>query len=300
MSKGLEVKKIIFGELRKISSKEFRDSTGMNMPWDGLVDSADIKLILANSSEETKKAYIYIIARPDILPTSSQFTSRTDVEVKPGEEREVNYVVPMFGIPSSDYRDYTGPWRCAVDVTVSNSPKVPRWTLNKVKYYDIPAKVEVDELEESKFDIHKALDELEKTTLLNDFHIEGSPKGNVKSIKAKLFNFGENTQYIGIDIRAERRKKEHNWGYGGQFFYEIKPKEEIPVDINLSSCLPMDIPLEYLMGMEYLRIRAASIPEYVFKSQKARAWFIWRSYEEEENYKSLIAKFDFYFKEGEV
>lgn len=31
--------------------------------------------------------------------------------------------------------------------------------------------------------------------------IEGSPKGNVKPIKAKLFNFGSKTQYIGIDTK---------------------------------------------------------------------------------------------------
>jgi len=296
--KGLEVKNILFGELKQISSEEFRDSTGMNMPWDGLVDSADVKLILSNNSKETKKAYIHVIARPDMLPTVSQFTNRTDVEVKPGEEKEVSYIAPMFGIPSSDYKDYAGPWRCAVEVTVSDSTK-GKAPLKKVKYYDIPAKVEADELEKSEFDIHKALDELEKTTVFQDFHLVGSPKDGVKFIRAKLVNFGENIQYIGIDMRAERRKsEEHQWGYGGQFFYEVGPKEEIPVDIKPGSCLTVEIPLKYLTGMEYLRIIAVSIPEYVFKSQKARAWFIWRSYEEEENYKSLIAKFDFYFKQG--
>ena len=57
--------------------------------------------------------------------------------------------------------------------------------------------------------------------------------------------------------------------------------------------------LSWVPGTEYLRIRAVSIPKYIYRSQKARSWFLWRSYNEEENYKSLIAKFDFYFREAE-
>ncbi len=301
MKKGLEVKKIVFGELRQVGSQEFSDCLGMNLPWDGLMDGTDVKLLLANNSKETKKAYIDAISRPDILQAELQSGFHTDVDVKPGEEKEVIYIVPMFSISSSDYRDYTGPWRCIVTITVFDQQLQGKVLLKKVKYYDIPAKVEVDALEDSKFDIHEALSELEKTTVLHDFHIEGSPKESVKSIKAKLFNFGENIQYIGIDMRAERKKRKegHSWGYGTQLFYKVNPKEEIPVEIDPGSALPAEVSPEFLTGMEYLKIRAVSIPEHVFKNQKARLWFIRRSCEEEENYKSLIAKFDFYFKEDE-
>ena len=297
MKNGLEVKNILFGELRKISSEEFSDSIGIDITWDEPVDGADVKLILANDSEETKKAYIHVVSKPDI-PTEMQTSWGNEVEVKPKEEKEINYVVPMYGTTSSDYRDYTGPLRYAVQVRVSESGQ-DEVLEKKVKYYDIPAKVEADELEESKFDIHKALDELERTTILQDFHIEGSPKGDVKSIKAKLFNFGSKTQYIGIDIRAERRKEGGGqWGCQTQFFYEVGQKEEIPMDFDFGLFIPGKVPPGYLWP-EYLRIRAVSIPEQVFKSKSARAWFLWRSYEEEENYKSLIAKFDFYFRQGE-
>ena len=299
MKKGLEVKNIIFGELKQVSSKEFSDSIGMNLPWDGLMDGADVKLLLANNSKETKKVYIDVTSRPDILQAELLSGFHTDVDVKPGEEEEVSYIAPMFCISSSDYRHYTGPWRCAVEVTMSGRLQ-GKVLFKKVKYYDIPAKVEVDELEESKFDIKEELRDLEKTTVLHDFHIEGSPKENVKSIKAKLFNFGEKTQYIGIDMRAERRRAENDqWGYGTHLFYKIGPKEEIPVDIDPGSCLPEGILPELLTGMECLKIRAVSIPEHMFLSQTARAWYLWKSCEEEENYKSLIAKFDFHFKENE-
>jgi hypothetical protein len=297
MKNGLEVKNIIFGEMRKISSKEFRKSIGIDITWDELVDGAGIKLILANSSEETKKPYIYIVSKPDI-PTEMQTSFGTDMEVKPREEKEINYVVPMYGITSSDYRNYTGPLRYVVTVRVSESVQ-GEVLEKKVKYYDIPAEAEADELEESKFDINKALDELARTTILQDFHIEGSPKGDVKSINAKLFNFGEKTQYIGIDIRAERRSEGGGqWGCQTQFFYEVGPKEEIPVDFDFGLFIPGKVPPEYLWP-EYLRIRAVSIPEQVFLSKRARAWFLWRSYEEEENYKSLLAKLDLYFRQGE-
>jgi len=300
MKKGLEVKNIVFRELRRISSEEFYDSVGMNIPWDGFMDGADVKLVLANSSKETKKPYIHIVARPDILTTEFQSGLQTDVDVKPGEEKEAIYVVPIIAISSSDYRDYTGPWRCAMEVTVYDSYQ-GEVLFKKVKYYDIPAKIQADELEEGKFDIQEALRDLEKTTVLHDFHLEGSPKGNVKSIKAKLFNFGENTQYIGIDMRAERRRAENDhWSYGTQLFYEIEPKEKVLVDIDPGSALPAEVSPESLTGMEYLRIRASSIPEPVFLSQKGRLWFLSKSYEDEENYKTLIAKFEFYFKESEV
>ena len=295
MKKGLEVKNIVFGELRKISSKEFSASIGIDITWDELVDGADVKLILANNSEEIKKPYIYIVSKPDI-PTEMQTSWGSDVEIKPSEEKEINHVVPMYGAPSSDYRDYTGPLRYTVVVRVSDSAQ-GEVLEKKVKYYDIPAEVEADELEESKFDIHKALSDLEKTTVLHDFHIDGIPKEGVKSIKAKLFNFGSKTQYIGIDIRAERRTEGGGqWGSQTQFFYEVGPKEEIPLE--LGSFIPAKVPPEYFRP-EYLRIRAVSIPEQVFLSKRARAWFLWRSYEEEENYKSLIAKFDFHFKGSE-
>jgi len=300
MKKGLEVKNIVFGKLRQISSTEFSG----NIPWDESADGADVKLLLTNSSKEKKSAYIYIISKPDMLTTELDSTTfsttfSNSVEVKPGEEKEVSYPAFMFSLSSSDYKDYTGPWRCAVTVTVSDWPQ-NEVLLKKVKYYDIPAKVEANELEESPFDIQEALKDLEKTTVLHDFHIEGSPKESVKSIAAKLFNFGEKTQYVGIDMRAERKREEgHSWSYGTSLFHQLGPKEEIPVDIDPKSALPPEVTPESLTGMDYLKIRAVSIPEHIFKSQKARAWFVWRSYEEEGNYNSLIAKFDFYFRERE-
>ena len=286
MKNGLEVKNIVFGELRKISAEEYRDSSGTDVTWDGLVDGTDVKLILANSSEEAKKASIYVVSRPDML-IAGQWSWGNEVKVKSGGEDEISYVVPMLaGIASSDYRDYTGPLRYVVEVRISDSAK-SEVLLRKAKYYDIPAKVGADELEESGFDIYKVLKELEKTTILHDLYIDGNPKEGIKSIKAKLLNFGEKTQYIGIDTRAERKGS----GYQTQFFYEVGTKEDISVDIGsfiLAKCPP---------GMEYLRIRAVSIPEHVFKSQRARSWFLGESYEYEEEYKSSIAKFDFYFKE---
>lgn len=286
MKNGLEVKNIIFGEQRQISAKEYRDSSGSDVTWDGLVDGTDVRIVLANSSEEAKKAFIYVVSRPDML-TAGQWSWGNEVEIRAGEENEIDYAVPMpAGIASSDYRDYTGPLRYVVEVTVSDSAK-SEVLLKKAKYYDIPAKVGADELDESGFDIYKALKELEKTTILNDLHIDGNPKEGVRSVKAKLLNFGDNTQYIGIDIRAERKGS----GYQTQFFYEVGPKEEMSIDIGsfvLAKCPP---------GMEYLRIRAVSIPEHVFKSQRARSWFLGESYEYEEEYKSFIAKFDFYFRQ---
>ncbi len=304
MKNGLEVKNIVFGELRKISAEEYRDSSGTDVTWDGLVDGIDVKLILANSSEEAKKASIYIVSRPDML-IAGQWSWGNEVKVKSGGKDEIGYVVPMpAGVASSDYRDYTGPLRYIVEVRISDSAK-GEVLLRKAKYYDIPAKVGADELEESGFDIYKVLKELEKTTILHDLYIDGNPKEGIKSIKAKLLNFGEKTQYIGIDIRAERKGS----GWQTQFFYEVEPKKEVPIDIGgVVASIPEEEDLRVKGrgtvvirhgGIEYLRIRAVSIPEHVFKSQRARSWFLGESYEYEEEYKSSIAKFDFYFKEGE-
>lgn len=295
MKDGLEVKSILFGELRQVSSKEFRDSTGLDWSWDSLRDGTDVKLILTNSSEKARIALIHVISRPDI-PTTAQLSWGDDIEIKPGEEKEINYVVPMPGIPSSDYRDYTGPLRYMVEVTVFESSREEiLLKLKKAKYYDIPAKVEAGKLEMSEFDIDPR--KLEKTTILHDLHIDGDPKEGIKSIRAKLLNFGEKTQYIGIDIRAMGLQR----NYQTQFFYEVEPKKEILVDISgVVTAIPEKEyigPVAIRPKVESIRIRAASIPERVFRSQVARSWFLWRSCEEEEDYKNLIAKIDFYFKE---
>ncbi|GEM_PF-2053392 len=295
MKGGLEVKSIQFGELRQVSSKEFRDSTGLDWSWDGLRDGVDVRLILTNSSEEARIALVHVISRPDI-PTTAQLSWGNDMEIKPGEEKEINYVVPMPGIPSSDYRDYTGPLRYVVEVTVSESSREEiLLKLKKARYYDIPAKVDADKLEMNEFDIDPR--KLEKTTILHDLHIEGDPKEGIKSIRAKLLNFGEKTQYIGIDIRVMGPQR----NYQTQFFYEVKPKREISVDISgVLTAIPEKEyigPMAIRPKVESMRIRAASIPEQVFRSQIARSWFLWRSCEEEENYKSLIAKIDLYFRE---
>ena len=133
MKNGLEVKNILFGELRQISAEEFRDSTGLDWTWDGLMDGIDVRLVLANSSEETKKTFLYTVSRADI-PTATQWSWGSEIEVKPDEEKEISYAVTMPGIPSSDYRDYTGPLRYAVEVTVSD-PTQGKALERKLKYY---------------------------------------------------------------------------------------------------------------------------------------------------------------------
>jgi len=283
MKNGLEVKSVDFGELKGISDQEFRDSTGLTSVWDGFVDGASVKLVLANNSEELKKAYIYTVSIADI-PSSPEWSWGREVEIKPGDQEEVSYLVPMHVISSSDYRDYTGPLRYAVEVSVSEVDKWNEIILKRIKYYDIPARVSADELAEDRFDISKALDELEKTTVLHDLHIGGNPREGLKAIEAKLLNFGEKTQYIAIDTRAERKRG----GYQTQFFYEVGAKEEIPVAIG--SFIPEKCP----PGMDYLRIRAVSVPEQVFRNQKGRSSLLGDGFEQ-----TLIAKLDFYFKENE-
>jgi len=282
MSDWLEVKDIDFGGLRGISSQEFNNAAGLDWAWDGLMDGAEVKLTLTNSSAEVKEIYIYTVSMADI-PEGSQWSWNMDLELEPGEEKEVHYLVPMPGISAADFRDYTGPLRYVVTLRICESvqhERLFRWA----KYYDIPAKVSADELGMERFNIEKALRELERTTVLHDLNLDGNPRDGINSIEAKLMNFGDKTQYVGIDTRAEKSQM----GCQTQFFHEVGPKEEISVDIGSF------IPTERFIGLGHLRIKAVSIPEQVFRLKRARSWLLGESHRE-----TLIARFDFYFKEDE-
>ena len=207
MKDGLEVRDVIFGGLRKISLKELVESSGLSLKGEDLklesfMDSTDVKLILFNKSKETKQVSIYNVSRVDV-PDGVVWSWNEVLEVKPDEEKVFEYPIPMPRIPSFDYRDYTGPLRYAIMMTISD-PTQNETISCRVKYYDLPAIVDVDKVEQSDFDIHKALKELKRTTILHDILIDGDAKDGLKSIKAKLFNFGQETQYIGIDTRVEK------------------------------------------------------------------------------------------------
>jgi len=289
MKDGLEVRDIIFGGLRKISLKELVESSGLDlkwedlkldMKWEGFMDGTDVKLILFNKSKETKQVSIYNISRADISE-GALWSWNNVFEVKPNEEKVFEYPIPMPRISSFDYRDYTGPLRYAIAITISD-PTQNKTISRRVKYYDLPAIVDADKVEQSDFDIRKALEELKRTTILHDILIEGDPKDGLKSIKAKLFNFGQETQYVGIDTRAEKDGSASQT----QFFYMLESQEEILADI----CTGF---IELSPGMKHLRIRMAGIPELAFKSKGGRGLFLFESFEKD--YNSVIAKIDYYF-----
>jgi hypothetical protein len=284
MKNELEVRDVIFGGLRKISSKELSESAGLDLKWEGSIDGTDVKLILFNESKEIKQVSIYNVSRADISE-GTLWSWKNVFELNPDEERVFEYLIPIPGVSSFDYRDYTGPLRYAVEITISD-PTQNRTISHEVKYYDLPARVDADKVEQSNFDINKALKELRRTTILHDILIEGDPKDGLKSIKAKLFNYGQETQYIGIDTRAEKGGS----GVQTQFFYKLEPQQEILADI----CPVKDLKLLHVStGIEHLEIRMASIPELAFKSESGRGLFLYESFEKD--YNSVIAKIDYYF-----
>ena len=278
------VKSCEFSGLKKVDPKDNPFGLRPEQLGDKPYNAVDITLVIVNRSQDEKQINLYTISKPDV-PNSAQTSWGQNYTIGAQEEKTIKYTIPMFGMSASDYKDYTGPIRYLVRILGSEGPvpdeKGERRFFEKTKYFDVPAEEPPDELEDKFIDLEECLSGLEKTSVLQDVHIEGNPCRAIESLTAKLFNFGANTQYLGIDVAAFTDRG----CYQTQFFYELRPGEELPVDLG-----------KMITGhpTRHLRIRLVIMPKYIFNSPRARGEFLWRSYKEEK-YGTLVSKLDYYF-----
>ncbi|MCD6169606.1 MAG: hypothetical protein J7J76_03510 [Candidatus Latescibacteria bacterium] len=279
------VKSCEFSELKKIGPKDLGlpFELGPEQLGDKPFDAVDVTLVVANESEGEREINLYTVSRPNV-PTALQTSWAQNYAIGAQEEKLIKYTIPLLGMPAFDYKDYTGPMRYLIRIiggvgTIPDENSERRF-FEKAKYFDIPAEKTPEEVE--FVDFQQCLSKIEKTSVLEDLHIEGEPRHGIKSLTAKISNFGENTQYLGVDVAAFI----DGGCYQTQFFYEVRPGEERPADLS-----------RIIRGhpVKHLRIRVVIIPEYIFKNPKARGWFLWRSYQEEERYNNLVAKLDYCF-----